>query len=464
MAGNGPAGADVGFGAAKVNSLSPQSGQSAGVRGAGRKLKTPPSSQPSPPKGEEGARCDPRPGLRFPEGRGLDLAPVGNSPATLRPVKSLFAGTGATENAIIQGDNRVVLGLLRSQYADKVRCAYIDPPYNNQERYTHYTDTQDHDTWLDGVVSCAMQIKPLLCPGGSLWISIDDRQVHYLKVALDEVFGRENFVSTIIWEQRTTRENRKVFSNNHEYVLVYARDFARFKERRGLLDWDDAARQRFRNPDDDPRGPWQSVSANVQAGHGTQGQFYALTAPNGRRHEPPKGRCWVYTQARMKEEIAQNNVWFGKDGNGVPRLKRFLRDARQGFTPHTLWPAGEVGTNDSAKKHLLELFPHQRLFDTPKPEALIRRILLIATEPGDLVLDAYLGSGTTAAVAHKMGRRYLGIEFGDHAVTHCAERLRKVIEGEQGGISSAVEWRGGGAFAFYELDCDQDRPGAAPMR
>ncbi|WP_264582114.1 site-specific DNA-methyltransferase [Rhodoblastus acidophilus] len=375
---------------------------------------------------------------------------------TFKPVKQLSMG-GKTGNAIIQGDNGPALELLKVGYEGKVRCAYIDPPYNNQERYNHYNDAQDHASWLYDVVSCVKRIKPLLRPDGSLWVSIDDRQVHYLKVALDEVFGRENFVTTIVWEQRTTRENRKVFSNNHEYILVYAINIVKFKQKRGLLDWDDEVLTRFKNPDNDVRGPWQSVSANVQAGHATKSQFYDVVAPSGRRHKPPTGRCWIYNEARMKLEIASNNVWFGKDGNGVPRLKRFLSDARRGFTPQTLWRADEVGTNDLAKKHLLELFPRHIVFETPKPEALIRRILTIASEPNDLVLDAYLGSGTTAAVAHKMGREYIGIERGDHAVTHCVDRIRSIIAGEQGGISKEVEWKGGGAFHFYRLDQQEDR-------
>ena len=375
---------------------------------------------------------------------------------SFRAVKGLSSG-GESDNAIIHGDNQLALELLKQRYAGKIRCAYIDPPYNNQERYTHYEDAQSHDAWLSDVVACARRIRSLLRPDGSLWVSIDDWQVHYLKVALDEVFGRENFVTTIIWEQRTTRENRKVFSNNHEYLLVYAMEFGRFKDKRGLLDWNDEVLSRFKNPDNDPRGPWQSVSANVQAGHATKSQFYDLLAPNGRKHEPPKGRCWVYNEARMKKEIAENNVWFGKNGDGVPRLKRFLRDARRGFTPQTLWTAGEVGTNDHAKKHLLELFTKQAVFDTPKPEALINRVLCIASEPNDLVLDAYLGSGTTAAVAHKMRRRYIGIERGDHAATHCVDRIRKVIAGEQGGVSGSLGWTGGGGFHFYKLDRQEDR-------
>jgi adenine-specific DNA-methyltransferase len=370
---------------------------------------------------------------------------------TLEPVGGSLSRKAKSPNAIIQGDNAQALELLRQQYAGQVRCAYIDPPYNNQERYTHYHDIQGHDEWLGDVARAARQLKPFLREDGSLWVSIDDRQVHYLKVALDGIFGRENFVSTIVWEQRTTRENRKVFSNNHEYILVYAVHGAAFKRTRGLLDWDQAVLDRFRNPDNDVRGPWQSVSANVQAGHGTRSQFYELVAPYGWRHSPPKGRCWVYTWERMRDEIAKNNVWFGKDGKGVPRLKRFLADARRGFTPHTLWTAEQVGTNDAAKKHLLELFPGEAPFDTPKPETLIHRILTIATEADDLVLDAYLGSGTTAAVAHKMGRRYIGIERGDHAATHCVERIRKVIGGEQGGVSAMVGWKGGGSFRFFAL-------------
>lgn len=357
-------------------------------------------------------------------------------------------------NTIIHGDNGLALSLLEPAIQGTVRCVYLDPPYNNMETYSHYSDVQGHEEWLNHVVGVCEQTKPLLALDGSVWISIDDRQVHYLKVALDAVFGRGNFVSTIVWEQRTTRENRKVFSNNHEYILVYARDAAAFKKSRGLLDWDESVLERYKNPDRDLRGPWQSVSANAQAGHATASQFYELVAPNGRKHSPPKGRCWVYSEGRMTEEINKGNVWFGRDGNAVPRLKRFLRDAKRGFTPHTLWKADEVGTNDAAKKHLLNLFPDEVLFDTPKPESLIQRVLTIASSPGDLVLDAYLGSGTTAAVAHKTGRRFIGIEAGDHAVTHCVKRLEKVIAGEPGGISKAVQWEGGGP-SFELLDFNE---------
>lgn len=369
----------------------------------------------------------------------------------LERLKRLSFGSPRSGNMVVQGDNSIALDLLLERHRGQVKCIYIDPPYNNQERYTHYTDVQSHDDWLDATFKCINRLSSFLSKDGSIWVSIDDRQVHYLKVALDLIFGRANFVTTVIWQQRTTRENRKVFSNNHEYILVYAKDIQTFKKTRGLLSWDSSALQRFKNPDKDPRGPWQSVSANVQAGHATPAQFYDVLAPNGKHHRPPKGRCWVYSEAKMKQEIARNNVWFGTRGDGVPRLKRFLADMKPGVTPHTLWLASEVGTNDAAKKHLLELFPSHSVFDTPKPESLLHRILSIATGPGDLVLDAYLGSGTTAAVAHKMGRRYLGIEIGDHAATHCAQRLRTVVEGELGGVSREVGWEGGGGFDYFRL-------------
>ena len=364
-------------------------------------------------------------------------------------IAELSYGETGTGNALVQGENLRVLEALQRKYARRVRCVYIDPPYNNQERYRYYLDTRSHKVWLDMMVARLLAIRPLLSIDGSLWISIDDREVHYLKVAADEIFGRENYITTVVWQQRTTRENRKVFSNNHEYLLVYAMDKHKFRARRNPLPGGQALLARYKNPDSDPRGPWQSVSANVQAGHATASQFYDLVAPSGKVHFPPEGRCWVYTKDKMQREIAAGNIWFGKTGEGVPRIKRFLKSSKVGLTPETLWPAVEVGTNDEAKKQLLRLFPNNGVFDTPKPEGLIRRVFEIATERGDLVLDAFLGSGTTAAVAHKLNRRYIGIEHGEHAVTHCAARLRLVVDGDTTGISNEIRWRGGGGFDFY---------------
>lgn len=371
--------------------------------------------------------------------------------ADLEHIPTLSYGASRAPNRLIHGDNLAVLDMVGRDLRSAVRCVYIDPPYNNQERYTHYDDRRSHITWAAEIEQVLKGLMPLLSSDGSLWISIDDAELHYLKVLCDEIVGRERFVTTIVWEHRTTRENRRVFSNNHEYVLVYAADPGAFKASRNPVRASDEILARYKNPDDDPRGPWQSVSLTAQAGHGTPQQHYEVVAPNGRRHRPPKGRCWIYNERRMRQAMEEGEVWFGSDGNGVPRLKRFLSSAPRGVTPPTLWTADFAGTSAKAKREVLKLFPDEAVFDTPKPEQLLSRILEIATDPGDLVLDAYLGSGTTAAVAHKMKRRWLGIENGEHAITHCASRLRMVVEGEQGGISKEVRWRGGGGFRFQRL-------------
>lgn len=365
----------------------------------------------------------------------------------LQHLESLSYGDVGSPNRLIQGDNVEVLSQLLD-LRGAVRCIYIDPPYNTSERWTHYQDGLDHDEWLRARARTLEALWPLLRDDGSLWISINDDSLHYLKVLADEIFGRDKFVSTIVWQHRTTRENRCAFSQNHEYLLVYGKDPDLFRTSRNRVAAGPALLERYKNPDEDPRGPWQSVSVNVQAGHGTPSQFYEFVAPNGKKHSPPKGRCWAYTQERMRQLHANGELWFGRDGNGVPRLKRFLKDVCVELTPETIWPAAVTGTTRQAKRHILSLLPHHAVFDTPKPEPLLGRVIEIASDPGDLVLDAYLGCGTTAAVAHKLGRVWVGIEIGEHAATHCAERLRRVVDGESGGISSAMQWRGGGGFRF----------------
>lgn len=345
----------------------------------------------------------------------------------LSECKRLKLGDSGPVSALVQGHNDQVLDAIGDRLIEKVRCIYIDPPYNNMEAYEHYDDRDSHDAWLEKLSGHVSRLKPLLREDGSLWVSIDDRQVHYLKVALDGIFGRENFVSTVIWEHRKTRENRKAFSNNHEYILVYAKNAASFKKQRNQLPYNDEVKSRFKNPDNDSRGPWQSISLNVQAGHATKRQFHEIIAPNGKQHNPPTGRCWMYTSERVNELVKDNRIWFGKDGNGVPRLKRFLSEMKSGLTPQTLWRADEVGTTDSAKKDTLKLFPNEPVFDTPKPEALISRILNIAADPGDLVLDSFLGSGTTGAVALQNNMRFVGIEMGQHVVSHCHHRLKGLV-------------------------------------
>lgn len=369
-----------------------------------------------------------------------------------RPDGKMPMGCAGSGNYIIQGDNRVVLDALQAEYRALARCVYIDPPYNNHEAYAHYLDEQGHDEWLSHLEVRLRLLWLLLRTDGSLWISIDDSEAHYLKVLCDRVFGRDRFVTTVVWQHRKSRENRRVFSSNHEYVLVYAKDPTAFAKSRNTLPLTPDVMDRYKNPDNDPRGPWQSVSANVQAGHAVASQFYEIVSPSGKHHRPPRGRCWAFCEDRMLVEIRAGNVWFGRDGNGAPRLKKFLKDVTRGLTPETLWAADDVGTTHEAKRQILDLFPGCHPFDTPKPESLIARILEIATNPGDLVVDAYLGSGTTAAVAHKMGRAYLGIEEGDHAMSLCAARIGRVIDGEQGGISRKVGWKGGGGCDFVRWE------------
>lgn len=364
--------------------------------------------------------------------------------------------TGSKEcgNILIHGDNKDVLSELWLEFANRIRCIYIDPPYNNGETYHYYNDNNTQGDWLRDMRLVLNLLKPLLSKDGSIWISIDDSEMAYLRVEADKIFGRENFAGTIIWQQRKSRENRAVFSCNHEYILVYAKDIKEFKKRRNLLPVDEGyINSKYKNPDNDPRGPWQSVTANVQSGHAVPSQFYTIVSPTGVKHNPPKGRCWIYNEERMKREIAEGNIWFGKEGNNTPRVKKFLRDAKIGLTPETIWLADEVGTSDSAKKQLMTLFPDkENVFETPKPEELLKRIIEIASNEDDYVLDCFIGSGTTMATAHKLNRRYIGVEIGNQMSELVVKRMNKVIEGESSGISELVGWHGGGNFVFYNYD------------
>lgn len=361
------------------------------------------------------------------------------------------------KNILIKGDNKAILPELVSAYRGRIKCIYIDPPYNNGDSYHYYNDNTSTSAWLNDIRSVLYWLRMLLKKDGSIWISIDDKEMAYLKVEADKILGRENFASTIIWQQRKTRENRALFSCNHEYVLVYAKDIKAFKRSRNLLPVSaDFVDKKYKNPDNDPRGPWQSVSASVQAGHAVASQFYTIISPAGVEFKPPKGRCWAYNQTRMQREIAEHNIWFGENGRNTPRIKKFLANAKIGLTPETLWSGDNYGTTDSAKKHLLSLFPDiVTVFDTPKPEELIKQIIEIASNEGEYVLDCYLGSGTTMAVAHKLNRNYIGIEIGEQMTDLVVRRLKNVISGEQGGISKSVNWHGGGEFLFYNFDKDK---------
>ena len=353
-----------------------------------------------------------------------------------------------TENMLIHGDNLLALKALESQYAGKVKCIYIDPPYNTGSAFEHYDDNLEHSTWLGLIKPRLELLRTLLNDEGSLWISIDDDEGHYLKVLCDEIFGRNNFVSTVIWEKKFSPQNdAKWLSDSHDFILVYAKD----KEiwRPNLLPRTAEMDSRYKNPDNDPRGPWTSGDLSVRTY--SAATDYPIELPSGRVVTPPESRCWVVSKERFEELRADNRIWFGENGNNVPRVKRFLSEVKQGTVSKTIFFRDEVGDNQEAKREV-KVFNSIHVFATPKPERLVQRVIHLASNPGDLVLDSFLGSGTTAAVAHKMGRRWIGIEMGDHAYSHCKVRLDKVISGEDGGgITKDVQWQGGGEYRFFEL-------------
>jgi adenine-specific DNA-methyltransferase len=357
-------------------------------------------------------------------------------------------GDADTENMLIQGDNLDGLKALLPYYAGQVKCIYIDPPYNTRSAFEHYDDNMEHTKWLSMMYPRMELLRELLSEDGSIWVTLDDNEVHYLKVICDEILGRKNFVISIAWQKRTSPDMRAVISDGHDQILVYAKDKSLFKGQVNKIPKTIEQSKQYKNPDNDPRGPW--VSSDYTAQGFRPNQMYEITTPSGKIYSPPDGVCWKNIEEVFLSLVADNRIWFGKDGMGMPRRKTFLNESQE-QTPWSWWPNAEAGHTQESKKEIHALFGADDAFDTPKPERLIQRVLHIATNPGDLVLDSFLGSGTTAAVAHKMGRRYIGIEIGEHAVTHCIPRLRKVIEGEQGGISKVVNWQGGGGFRFYRL-------------
>lgn len=357
-----------------------------------------------------------------------------------------------TENMLIHGDNLLALKALEHKYSGQVKCIYIDPPYNTGSAFEHYDDNFEHSQWLN-LMRPRLKIlwKLLNNDNGSIWISIDDSEQAYIRILCDELFGRQSFVAQIVWQKRYSRENREAIGDVHEYILVYAKNREKFKANRNLVPMSEKQASVYKNPNNDPNGRWRPVPMTAQAGHATPEQFYEITAPGGKVFQPPAGRCWSLSQNTFEKLLSQGRIYFGKNNNSQPNTIRYLSEV-PGVTPWTWWPSDEVGHTDAAKKEIIALFGKSNIFDTPKPETLIQRIIHIATNPGDLVLDSFLGSGTTAAVAHKMNRRYIGIEMGEHAYTHCKLRLDKVIEGSDlGGITKAVDWQGGGGYRFYEL-------------
>lgn len=369
------------------------------------------------------------------------------------PAKSYHAAKRVSnddifDNMLIHGDNLLALKALEQEYAGKVKCIYIDPPYNTGNAFEHYDDGIEHSLWLSLMRDRLELLHNLLSDDGSIWINLDDNESHYCKVLCDELFGRCNFVANVIWQKKYSPSNdAKWLSDNHDHILVYAKNKNIWRP--NLLPRSDEMNSRYKNPDNDPRGLWKPGDISVKTY--TPSCDYPITTPSGRIVNPPKGYCWRFSKEKFAELVMDNRIWFGSEGKSVPAVKRFLTQVKDGITSLTVWTYQEVGHNQDAKKEV-KSFNDTNVFSTPKPERLIERILTLGSNKGDLVLDSFLGSGTTAAVAHKMGRRWIGIELGDHCDTHCAPRLKKVIDGEdQGGITKSVNWQGGGGFRYYNL-------------
>lgn len=373
------------------------------------------------------------------------------------PARSYHAAHRVTEsdqfdNRLIFGDNLLALKALEQEFAGKVKCVFIDPPYNTGSAFEHYDDGMEHSLWLSLMRERLILLWRLLSEEGSLWITIDDNECHYLKVLCDELFGRGSFVLSIAWEKDKGRRSDTDISSAHDHILLYVKNRDVWKRVRNPLPRTAGQEERYRNPDNDPRGPWLQGD-NATARSGSEESRYPITTPSGRKVIPPPGRYWGFSRETFARALAENRVYFGKKGDGMPILKRYLTEVQGGIVPRSWWPADEAGHNQEAKRdHLNKLLKDVATFETPKPERLLEKILIISTNPGDLILDSFAGSGTTGAVAHKMGRRWIMVELGEHCHTHIIPRMKKVIDGtDPGGVTEAVGWKGGGGFRYYRV-------------
>ena len=368
------------------------------------------------------------------------------------------------DNLLIHGDNLLALKALESQYAGKVKCVFIDPPYNTGSAFTHYDDGVEHSMWLTLIRDRLEVIRTLLAEDGSLWVTIDDNEAHYLKVLGDEVFGRACFITDISWQKRDGPPNDRKIGSIHDHVLVWAKSRSGVskktvaEEKFNLMprtEKADAQYQVFNEPSGpDPRGPFRKIdtTANGKGGRYVESLYYPIRNPyTGQDVWPREGTCWRHSKDEMVRLQADQRLFWGAKGTATtPMRKLFKYEAKQGMTAPSIW--SDTGLNQHASSHMEKLFGEKAFFETPKPEELLQRVIHIATNPGDLVLDSFAGSGTTGAVAHKMGRRWIMVELGEHCHTHIVPRLKKVIEGQDpGGITKAVNWRGGGGFRYYRL-------------
>jgi adenine-specific DNA-methyltransferase len=384
----------------------------------------------------------------------------------LEPVPELSYGDQNSENLLIQGDNLEALKALLPFYAGKVKCIYIDPPYNTKSAFEHYDDNLEHSQWLSLIYPRLELLRELLAEDGSIWVSIDDNEAHYLKVVMDEIFGRKNFILSVAWQKRDGAPNDRTIASTHEHIFVWGKATSRLANKSvrtvaevnfNLMPRTDKANAQYKVFDEpngpDPRGPFRKIdtTANGKGGRHVESLVYGVTNPHtGDVVYPRDGTCWRHNKEEMERLQADNRLYWGVKGTAkTPMRKLFASEAKQGMTTPSLWTG--LAFNQHASREIEVLFGKKAAFETPKPEALLERILQVATDEGDLVLDSFLGSATTAAVAHKMKRRYIGIELGEHAVTHCQPRLVKVVDGEQGGVSKSVDWQGGGGFRFYKL-------------
>ena len=372
--------------------------------------------------------------------------------------------TGANaDNQLIQGDNLLALKALIPFYAGRVKCIFIDPPYNTKTDFGHYDDRLEHSQWLTMMYSRLVLMRELLSDDGSLWVTLDDNEAHYFRVLGDEVFGRDNFIIDIAWRKRDGPPNDRKIGLVHDHILVWSkRKDANSKKSRAELSFNlmertekaNAQYSVFSEPDGpDLRGPFRKIdtTANGKGGRFVESLYYGIVNPYTLEEVfPRQGTCWRHSREEMLRLQADKRLYWGVKGTAkTPMRKLFSSEAKQGMSSPSIWD--DLALNQHASAEIEKLFGAKAAFETPKPEKLLARIIHIASQPGDIVLDSFLGSGTTAAVAHKMGRRYIGIEMGDHASTHCLPRLQKVVAGEQGGISASVEWAGGGGFRFCTL-------------
>ncbi|MDE6337070.1 MAG: site-specific DNA-methyltransferase, partial [Muribaculaceae bacterium] len=334
-------------------------------------------------------------------------------------------------------------------FAGQVKCIYIDPPYNTGSAFEHYDDNLEHSIWLSLMRERLTILHKLLSKDGSIWVTLDDNEVYYCKVLMDEIFGRQNFVGSIIWEKADSpKMDPKYFSTRHDTILVFAKSIDQlniYRERSEEI-------PEHYNKIDEKGKRYYLKPMRVMGGNVSESLFYPMPAPDGTEVLPISSSgqktCWRWSKKKVEEEYDRIEWVSGRYGWSL--YFRIYADSSKGIPVQTIWPHQEAGSNRTSKAEINKLFGNNT-FDTPKPEKLIQKVLNATTVSGDIVLDSFLGSGTTAAVAHKMGRRWIGVELGDHAYTHCATRMKKVIEGEQGGISKSVNWQGGGGFKFYEL-------------